>query len=87
MFCFVYEYGSTPGLFARTPGLTRFWKELTNKATRTGKENMVGKEGGEGIFFLFKSCIRLFKGTKNSHAAVSYGVNKTYNKTTNKRKP
>ena len=36
--------------------------------------------------FLFKSCIRLFKGTKNSHAAVSYGVNKTYNKTTNKRK-
>jgi len=39
------------------------------------------------LFFLFKSCIRLFKGTKNSHAAVSYGVNKTYNKTTNKRKP
>jgi len=38
------------------------------------------------FFFLFKSCIRLFKGTKNSHAAVSYGVNKTYNKTTNKRK-
>jgi len=38
------------------------------------------------IFFLFKSCIRLFKGTKNSHAAVSYGVNKTYNKTTNKGK-
>ena len=29
------------------------------------------------VFFLFKSCIRLFKGTKNSHAAVSYGVNKT----------
>jgi len=38
------------------------------------------------FLFLFKSCIRLFKGTKNSHAAVSYGVNKTYNKTTNKRK-
>jgi len=37
-----------------------------------------------GIFFvLFKSCIRLFKGTKNSHAAVSYCVNKTYNKLTN----
>jgi len=34
----------------------------------------------KGFFFLFKSCIRLFKGTKNSHAAVSYGVNKTYNK-------
>ena len=30
-----------------------------------------------GHFFLFKSCIRLFKGTKNSHAAVSYGINKT----------
>ena len=29
--------------------------------------------------FLFKSCIRLFKGTKNSPAAVSYGVNKTQN--------
>jgi len=40
----------------------------------------------KGFFFLFKSCIHLFKGTKNSHAAVSYGVNKTYNKTTNKRK-
>ena len=28
-------------------------------------------------FFLFKSYIHLFKGTKNSHEAVSYGVNKT----------
>ena len=33
---------------------------------------------GEFFFFLFKSCIRLFKGTKNSHVAVSYGVNKTH---------
>ena len=33
-------------------------------------------EQEKGIY-LFKSCIRLFKGTKNSHAAVSYGVNKT----------
>ena len=37
------------------------------------------------FFFLFKSCIRLFKVTKNSHAAVSYGVNKTH-KTNNKQK-
>ena len=47
------------------------------------------KRKTEGFFFfLFKSCIRLFKGTKNSHAAVSYGVNKTLKKQiTNKRKP
>jgi len=55
--------------------------------------NVGGGEEGSGsvltegdFLFLFKSCIRLFRGTKNSRAAVSYGVNKTYNKTTNKRK-
>ena len=39
------------------------------------------------FFFLYKSCIRLFKGTKNSDAAVSYGVNKTLKQRTNKGKP
>ena len=38
----------------------------------------LGEPKKEMAFFLFKSCIRLFKGTKNSHAAVSYGVNKTF---------
>ena len=48
-----------------------------------GDRKSLGVEDGEQekeffVFFLFKSCIRLFKGTKNSHAAVSYGVNKTH---------
>ena len=42
-----------------------------------GRALEVGRVRDVDFFFLFKSCIRLFKGTKNSHAAVSYGVNKT----------